>query len=347
MLSADEAKLSAFSSVIMAIRILEHSLIKIVLVIDEQEKLIGTITDSDIRSGLLQGVNVQASVESVMQKNPVTFPRDVSRQIVTDFMIKNKIKWVSLIDPNGKVAGVAFYDMLTGIFYPPRSNKVLIIEDNGENLLVARSDYSHETNNSIEIKSKLELILLRFIHYGFTEFIVITNYNGHMIENRFGSGRELKCSISYLAGYEVMEDGVNLSFLIKNSYEPMLIINGNILPSVNFLEMLDYHTVNNNIATICVRHHRVKVLHDVIKMKDGNLKTIDDKAVYDDIVDTGIYTLEPQVFSSPQSYNITNIFTLLISLVQNGQKVSIFSVPENWVDVDTPDDLIIAKRFFA
>ena len=196
-------------------------------------------------------------------------------------------------------------------------------------------------------KPMLEHILQQFIKQGFSEFHICVNYLGHMIEEYFGDGRLLKCRIHYVRETESLGTAGALSLIEKSFADPFILINGDILSSVDFCELLDYHDTSKGVATVCARMHRMEVPFGVIQLKDGALDAIVEKPVYENLISAGIYVMEPSTLAHVPKGRVTDMPTVLQSLAQAHKKVSVFPLREDWMDVGRLDDLIKAKRQFA
>jgi dTDP-glucose pyrophosphorylase/CBS domain-containing protein len=332
------------ATILDAMQTINKSDARIALVVDKHGKLVGSITDGDIRRGLLAGQTLESPAFVVMNKAPFVMPYSTPRQDLLNIMQERDIRQIPLVRDDGTFAGITTESLLEGISHIPRSNPVVIMAGGkGKRLLPITTDIPKPM---VEIHGKpmLEWIIQRFVHQGFSEFHLAINHLGHIIEEYFGDGKQFHCRIHYLREKEFLGTAGALSLFSRAAQEPIVVINGDILASIDFGSIVDYHVSAGSIATVCARPHRMEVPYGVIQLKDGMLEAIVEKPVYEDLVSAGIYALDPKALRFVPKDQITDMPTLLATLVQNQQKVAVFPMREDWVDVGRHDDLERAKN---
>lgn len=344
---ASEVQVRDDLPVLNALQIIENSIAKIALVIDPSHKLLGSITDGDIRRAFLRGCTPQSPVREVMHSSPITMLVSSTKNQIIEVMLAEKIKQVPLLEPDGTLLGIAIYDMLTGFERVPRSNPVVIMAGGkGKRLLPLTADIPKPM---IEVAGKpiLEKILQHFITQGFSNFYFAVNYLGNLIEDYFSSGSKWNCNIKYVRETEFMGTAGALSLLKLELKESFIVINGDILTSLDFGDLLDYHESSKGIATVCARQHLTSVPYGVIKLKDGRLEAIVEKPVYEDLISAGIYAFTPGVLDFIPTGTVADMPDVLLSLAKENRKVDIFPMKEDWVDVGRHDDLQQLKLSFV
>lgn len=346
-IDATSILLSADAPIIRAMEILERESAKIVLVTDASGKLIGSIVDGDIRRAFLKGMGPQTPVCEMMHKKPVTLPVTASRDTILEAMRTLDIKQIPLVKENGSLAGIAVQNILLGWHHAPRPNRVVIMAGGkGKRLMPITADMP-KPMVPVGGKPILEWIILRCIHYGFTEFTLAINYLGHMIEGYFGNGAGLDCHIDYIKEKEFLGTAGALSLLPHKEQHPLLVMNGDILSGLDFAEMVDFHAQGSYAASVCARTHRMEVPFGVIHMENGCLSNIVEKPVYDNVISAGIYVLSPPALNYIPQNTVTDMPGLLLSLVGDKQRVGVFTLEDEWVDVGRHDDLERARRVLA
>lgn len=347
LVDAAEVSLSPDDSVLKAIERIERSYAKIGLIVDAQGKPIGSVTDGDIRRGLLKGCTLESPVKDIMHANPYALPVTTPRLQIIDMMQSMDVKQIPLLNSNGTIAGIAIYSRLIGLTHAPRNNKVVIMAGGkGRRLLPITSDIPKPM---IEVGGKpiLEWIVQRFLQQGFHDFTFAINYLGHMIEDYFGNGSRFSCKIEYLREKEFLGTAGALSLLPKNIKEPLVVMNGDILANVDFGEVIDYHVTHNAAATVCARQHRVEVPYGVIQTKNGLLKNIIEKPVYDDLISAGMYVINPEIIAQVPQKQAVDMPGVLLDAVHRNQKVAVFAIRDEWVDIGRHDDLEQVKMLAA
>ncbi len=347
MIDASSIMLPEDAPLIQAMEVLEKTQAKIVLVVDAQKKLVGSVVDGDMRRAFLRGRTLQTPISEVMHKSPTVLPVTSSRQQILEAMHKLEVKQIPLISPDGTIAGIAVHDMLMGLVHQDRPNRVVIMAGGkGKRLMPITSDMP-KPMVAVGGKPILEWILLRFTHYGFRNFTFAINYLGHMIEDYFGDGSRFGCHIEYVKEKEFLGTAGALSLLPAQEKNPLIVMNGDILSSIDFAGLVDFHDADNASATVCARSHRMEVPFGVIELQNGYLNSIVEKPVYDNLISAGIYVLSPDALKYIAPNTVTDMPGLLLSLVQDKKKVGVFSLQEDWVDIGRHDDLERAKRNFT
>lgn len=187
-------------------------------------------------------------------------------------------------------------------------------------------------------KPILEWIIKRFVDQGFVDFTISLGYLGEQIEGYFGDGSDFGCSITYVRDSSPGGTAGALNLLALPS-EPFIVINGDVLASVNYNDLLRYHKNHKCLATIGATTHRVEIPFGVLKVEDYRLTGIEEKPVYDYPIAAGIYVFSPEALQSlPEGYvDMPDFIGALNS-------VSVFPISGDWRDVGRPEDLSHARR---
>lgn len=330
-----------------ALEVINGNDARIALVVNAAGKMAGSLTDGDIRRALLAGCTLESPAREAMHTNPFIMPSCSTRQQIIESMHQAQVKQMPLLENDGTLVGIAVYDMITGFMSAPRDNPVVIMAGGkGKRLLPLTRDIPKPM---VEVGGKpmLEHILQQFIRQGFTRFHIAVNYLGHMIEEYFGDGSMWKCTIEYMHEKEPLGTAGALSLLSKAPEHPFIVINGDILSSVDFGELLDYHLASRSAATVCARMHRMEVPFGVIELKDNMLEAIVEKPVYENLISAGVYVMEPTVLRHIPKGKPMDMPMVLQSLVKDRRQVAVFPLRDDWMDVGRLDDLLQAKRSFA
>lgn len=335
------------ATILKAMEIINNNDAKIALVVNKSGKLLGSLTDGDVRRGILSGLKLDSKAVAAMQKNPYIMPAISTRQQVIEGMHNAQVKQMPLIKPDGTLVGIAVYDIISGFMQTQRSNRVVIMAGGKGTRMWPLTRDIPKPMVEVGGKPMLEHIIQQFIRQGFTNFTITLNYLGHMIEEYFADGSMWNCHIEYVHEKESMGTAGALSLIEEPFAEPFILINGDILTSVDFGELLDYHISGDGMATVCARTHRMEVPFGVIQLNDGMLEAIVEKPVYENLISAGIYVMEPKVLKTIPKGKVTDMPTVLQSLAQNKKKVAVFPLRDDWMDVGRLDDLVKAKRQFA
>lgn len=182
-------------------------------------------------------------------------------------------------------------------------------------------------------KPMLEWIIKRFVDQGFTDFIISLGYLGQKIEEYFGNGKGFGCNIQYV--YESSPRGTAGALsLIPAQAEDFIVINGDVLASVNYSDLFRYHRNSGATATIGATTHRVEIPFGVLRVSNYRLDGIDEKPAYDYPIAAGIYVISPKAAKS-----IPDGYIDMPDFIEQLDSVSVFPISGEWRDVGRPEDL--------
>jgi len=317
----------------------------IVLVADSGDHLLGTVTDGDVRRGLLRGLSLTDRVEEVMNKAPTTTSHRDDRTAILALMKRKLFHQIPLVDERGRVVGLETIDEL---LQPGRRETPVVLLAGGLGLrLRPLTEEVPKPMLRIGDKPILESILDSFVEHGFCKFHFAVNYRADVIERHFGNGSKWGVEIAYLRENERLGTVGPLSLMPELSTEPVVVMNADILTRVNFSQLLDYHRSNQALATVCVREHRHTVPYGVVSMDgDSLLVGIEEKPVHRSMVSAGIYVIEPLALRELPRGGYCDMPTFLQALIARQQRVIGFPIHEFWLDIGRLEDLERAVEYF-
>jgi dTDP-glucose pyrophosphorylase len=323
--------LNKTASIKEAMQIIDNNLIKIALVVDGNQKLIGTITDGDIRRSILKGTSLNQSVKNIMNSNFIYAEVGDSKEKIYQLAKDNLVNQVPIVNKDLILMGIE--DLINFSPNIKRENTVVLMAGGlGKRL----RPLTHETPKSmLKIKGKpiLEIILEGCIKYGFNNFILSVNYKSEIIEEYFGDGDKLGIKIQYVKDKGKMGTAGSLYFLKKQLRKDFLVINSDLLTNINLSHLVDFHYNNNSKATMCIREYDLKVPYGVVNVEKENISSIEEKPVHSFFVNAGIYMLNPSVLKHVPENSFFDMPTLFNILIQNNEKVSPFPIREYWLDI--------------
>ena len=345
-MSADEeiwrrAIISAHSTIEQVIRNLNQSGIKIVLVVNEKDELEGTISDGDIRSGLLKGLNLNSPIETIIHQNALVVPPEMARDMVMQLMVANKILQIPVVDEHQHVIGLYLWSEITTP--PKRSNLMVIMAGGMGTRLRPHTESCPKSLLSVAGKPMLEHIIERAKLEGFSNFVIAIHYLGHMIEDYFGNGQRLDVNIEYLREQTPLGTAGALSLLNSRLHAPFVVTNGDVITDIRYGELLDFHIRHNAKATMAVRVHEWQHPFGVVQMKGVDIVGFEEKPVARSNINAGIYALDPDVLGVLSIDERCDMPTLFALLQAQTMRTVAYPMHEPWLDVGRPDDLTRAN----
>jgi len=316
--------------------------LQIVLVVDESTKLLGTVTDGDIRRGLLAGVNIDASLASVMRSNALVVPPEMAREMVVHLMRVNKLRQVPVIDADHRLVGLHLWDEDTPS--EARPNTMVIMAGGLGKRLRPHTENCPKPMLPVAGKPMLEHIIERARLEGFRHFVLAVMYLGHIIEDYFGDGSRWQVRIDYLRENSPLGTAGALGLLAPAPSVPFVVTNGDVLSDIRYGEVLDFHARHGAAATMAVRLHEWQHPFGVVQTNGVDIVGFEEKPINRTHINAGIYVLSPEVLRHVRPNTPLDMPSLFEQLYEEGQRTVAFPMHEPWLDVGRPDDLALANK---
>jgi dTDP-glucose pyrophosphorylase len=336
-----QALISPESTIGDAIRAIDQSRIQIALVVDRQGVLLGTVTDGDVRRGLLRGLGTEKPVPLIMNARPTTVAEEEPPARVLELMKRTTHRCIPSVDKAGKIARV--YHLADFLRTQARTNTVVIMAGGLGSRLNPLTRETPKPLIRVGPKPILENILDNFREYGFRDFFLSVNYKAEMVKAYFGDGSRWDIRIRYLEEATRLGTAGSLSLLESRPEQPLIVMNGDLITKVNFEQMLDFHAEHGAHATMGVREYDLQVPFGVVKLDGDRITAIDEKPLHRFFVNAGIYVLEPEALDLVPRNVEFDMTTLFHSLSKQGRRTSAFPIREYWLDVGRLDDLERAR----
>jgi dTDP-glucose pyrophosphorylase len=332
-----QAILPADATIGQAIRNLDQIAIKIVMVANATGVLEGTISDGDIRRGLLKGLDLNSPITSVVHRNALVVPPELGRELVMQLMVANKIQQIPVVDAQHHVVGLYLWDEITTP--PTRPNLMVIMAGGMGTRLRPHTENCPKPLLAVAGKPMLEHIIDRAKLEGFNHFVLAIHYLGHMIEAHFGNGERLDVQIDYLREQSPLGTAGALGLLNPLPDAPFVVTNGDVITDIRYGELLDFHARHAAAATMAVRVHEWQHPFGVVQMRGVEIVGFEEKPIARSHINAGVYVLDPAALSALR-YDAHCDMPRLFELLQAEAKRTVaYPMHEPWLDVGRPDDL--------
>ena len=315
--------------------------IRIVLVINERGELEGTISDGDIRRGLLKGLDLKSSIEKVIHRNPLVVPPEMGREMVMQLMLVNKIQQIPVVNEHRYIVGLHLWDEITTV--TERSNMMVIMAGGMGTRLRPQTENCPKPLLPVAGKPILEHIIERAKLEGFSHFVLTIHYLGHMIEEHFGNGESLGVRIDYVREQSPLGTAGALGLINPLPEAAFVVTNGDIITGIHYGELLDFHTRYDAAATMAVRVHEWQHPFGVVQTQGVEIVGFEEKPVARSHINAGVYALNPEALSLLSADAYCNMPTLFERLQANTKRTVAYPMHEPWLDVGRPGDLIRAN----
>ena len=332
-------KISASPSakIIEVIDIIDRGSYQVALIVDELDRLIGTVTDGDIRRALLRGETLEAAIGGVMQRSFKCLPESATDSDAMALMIREDLQQVPAVDECGRVVRLFILDEL--IKAKNVSNTVVIMAGGEGKRLYPLTQDCPKPMLRVNDKPILEIILEQCINGGFSHFYFSVNYLKEQIREYFGDGARWRVHIDYLEENKPLGTAGALSLLPPQTKEPVLVLNGDVLTRVDYKNLLRFHAEHSAGATVCVREHTTEIPYGVIHVKDLHILKIEEKPRLLNYVNCGIYLINPELFNLIPQNSFFDMPDLIDLALSKRYPIVAFPIHEYWLDVGYPSTL--------
>ncbi|EMT45874.1 nucleotidyltransferase family protein [Anoxybacillus flavithermus] len=340
-----ELLVSPYSSIFETMKNIDETAAQIALVVNEEHQLLGTVTDGDIRRGILKGISLEDQVLKVMNQNPVAVQQGVSRQAIKKLFQEKKLRQLPIVNENNQVVDVIFSnDIFAPIIF---DNWVVLMAGGLGTRLRPLTENIPKPMLKVGTKPILQTILESFIEYGFHKFYLSVNYKREIIKEYFGDGVEWGVQIEYLDENKRLGTAGALSLFSEKPNNPIIVMNGDILTKINFQQLLQFHEETHSIATMCVREYQYQIPYGVVRIDGSTLCSIEEKPIERYFVNAGIYVLNPEALDVIPRNEYFDMPSLFETLIKQQKKTSVFPIREYWLDIGKMPDFEKANLEFS
>ncbi len=338
-------------SIADAIRLIDGNSAGIALVVDEERRLIGTVTDGDVRRAMLRHESLDAPVSVLLKRPPdspyaapVTAPVGTNSAELLVLMKQHELRHIPLLDADHHVVDLALREHLD-IDEPIGARAVVMAGGKGTRLAPLTSE-TPKPMLPLGDRPLMERLVGSLRDAGIVKMHVTTHFRPEKIREHFGDGEGLGIELSYVTEDEPLGTAGSLR-LVTPGPEPLVVVNGDILTTVNFRSLIRYHRDSGAVLTIGLRSYEVSVPYGVVESDGSRVVRISEKPVYRYFVNAGIYVVEPSAIRHIPEGRRFDMTDLIDRLLACGEQVASFPLREYWLDIGRPEDYERAQRDHA
>jgi dTDP-glucose pyrophosphorylase len=323
-------------SILQAIERLNVTGLQIILVVDSNDILIGTLTDGDIRRRLLTGLDLQGKIKTVMCTNVLSVSTIADRQQVEKIMKSHRLSQLPVVDDGKKLVGLHLWDDISPVYHP---NLMVIMAGGMGKRLLPLTEKCPKPMLLIGDKPILEHLILKARDEGFRKFVISIGYLGYIIEEYFSDGSAFDVEIEYLREDKPTGTAGALRQLKHAGELPFLVTNGDVLCDVKYSDLLRFHRLQGADATMAVHLHQWQHAFGVVDIDDGVVTNLREKPMITSYINAGLYCFNKKILGElldAESFDMTDMF---LALINNKKRVLAYPLHESWTDVGLPRDL--------
>ena len=329
------------STVKDAIRVINDTGLKIAMVIDQELKFVGIVSDGDIRRGILRGIDMDGFVSPIVQKNCTTVLSGTDRGSVIALMNSNSISQIPILDINNEVVGLHVWnDSFRAI---ERDELVVIMAGGKGTRLLPFTEDLPKPLLPVSGKPILTHIIEKAKKEGFRRFVISIHHLGELIEEYYGNGESLDVEISYLREKNPLGTAGALSLLTPTPLTPILVTNADVYSQIRFDNLLDFHKQKNGIATMATKFYQTENPFGVVDTDGFKIVGYQEKPTTNQLVNAGVYVLEPAALKHLNFEIKIDMPELFRILRENGKDTFVYPVHESWLDIGHIDEYLALK----
>jgi dTDP-glucose pyrophosphorylase len=314
------------------------------LVVDCERRLLGTLSDGDVRRALLRGVTLETSVSEAMHTTPTVMHNHDDRETRLGLIKRLGLHQLPIVNNHGHVVGLEIVDDYLQI--PIRDESVVIMAGGLGSRLSELTRDTPKPMLNVGSRPILETIVRSFSEQGFRRFYLAVNYKADQIENHFGDGSRFDIEVNYLREQQRMGTAGALSLLPPELEHPVVVTNADLLTKADYASMIESHLATSADATMGVRKYEIQVPFGVVQEQDGRISSIFEKPVKQFMVSAGIYVLSPSVLNLVPRDQFFDMPTLFESITEKGLVARSHHIDGYWLDIGQPSDFERANHDF-
>jgi len=311
---------------------------QIALIVDAEGRLLGTLTDGDVRRSMLREIPTDRPVAEIMNSTPITADSDMGRDQKINMLKTKEIHHLPLVDSDNQVVGIDHIESLLGPRTLSKPNRVVLLAGGKGQRLQPLTEKTPKPLLPLGGRPILETLMHQLITHGFSQYYLSVNHLAEVVKNHFGDGEHLGVDIEYLEEDTPLGTAGPLGLITEKLEDPIFVINGDVMTNVDFTGLLDHHNEQKASITVATREFEMEVPFGVLKMDEHRIHSVTEKPVQKFNVSAGIYVISPEVVSLVPHNTNFDMPDLLNTVVKNGQKAIGFPIHEYWLDVGRIED---------
>jgi dTDP-glucose pyrophosphorylase/predicted transcriptional regulator len=325
-----------------AIKVINESTSRIVLVIDCENKLLGTVTDGDIRRFILRNGNLDVELKEIMNRNFVSTNEGTKAPEALAILKKRTLRHLPIVDSKGRLSGL--YDLDTLILKnEERSNAVLIMAGGEGRRLLPLTERIPKPMLLVNGRPILEIIISQCVAAGFRRFYVSVNYLKHSIMDYFGNGASRGIKIDYLEETEPLGTGGALRLMPESIESPFFVMNGDVLAKVDLPGMLNKHGQCQADMSVATSEYEVVVPYGVVETEGSQIRDVIEKPTFKYSINAGVYIVNPEIVRKMKLKTKIDMPEIVQTAIRDGLNVIEYNIDDYWIDIGLPQTLDQAR----
>lgn len=325
-----------------AIKVLNNSGKRIVLICTDKKRLVGTVSDGDIRRGLVKGLDIDSPITGIIKRDAITASIKSGENSLISLMDSKEILQLPLVEDSFIVAGLYLRSFSSSP--NPIENPIVIMAGGLGKRLMPRTENCPKPLLEVRGKPILQHIIESAKKSGFKNFIISLNYLGYMIEDFFGDGQSFDVKITYIKEEEPLGTAGALSLINPVPSIPIIVANGDLISDIDFGDLLNFHLQNNAVASMAVRVFENRQNFGVVEIEGIDIVGFEEKPIIKTKLNAGVYALNPEALIAMEYDTKCDMPSLFTKLQKRNNKILAYLMYESWTDVGREDDYLKVNK---
>ncbi|MEO0898437.1 MAG: nucleotidyltransferase family protein [Bacteroidota bacterium] len=305
---------------------MEERKAKLLIVVDQDGKLLGTISDTDIRRALL---TAKYDMEDIMNPHPI-YIQQGHKDRLEEAMAGRFVSALPVVDSSKKVIEVIQPEQ-RGVSKKP--NKVVLMVGGLGRRLGELTQHMPKPMLPLGHKPILHIILDSFLSFGFEDFYFCVNYKAEIIREYFGDGSAFGANIQYIEEAKPLGTAGPLSLIEEEWEHPFIVMNGDLITTLNFESLLSFHQEKKGMATMCLHEHNYQLPFGVVNSRNSRILSLEEKPLQTCFVNAGIYVMEAKALEYLPYNTHMDMTTLFDRMMQTDEALHSYIINEFWLDI--------------
>jgi dTDP-glucose pyrophosphorylase len=333
--------ISEAANIRAALIAIDQGAAEIALVVVDENRLLGTLTDGDLRRAMIGGASLEDRASMYMRRSFTSVGEQTTRAEVLDLMRAHTLAQIPVLDGKGRLVGLHLLQEIVGNVERP--NWAVIMAGGRGERLRPLTDAIPKPMIRVAGRPILERLVLHLAGFGIRRIFISVNYMAHIIESHFGDGSTLGCHIEYLREKEPLGTGGAISLLQDSPEDPFLVLNGDLVTQWDVGRMLAFHRDGGYKATVGVHDYVHTIPYGVIETRGDKVALLREKPTATWLANAGVYVLDPELVARVPKGVHFPLPALVEECIERHEAVGAFRIEEDWTDVGQPPDLNRAR----
>lgn len=306
----------------------------VLFIVDEKGLLVGTLSDGDIRRGLLKNGAMHDNVATVMNRNYYkVYQNGIDKDLIRELKEK-KIVYVPVIDQHGAIHSIVNLEEYKEII-PVEA--VIMAGGKGERLMPLTKDIPKPLLK-IGNKPILEHNIDRLAKYGINNINICLNYLGEQIENYLGDGAQKEIRIRYIRESRPLGTIGALGLAKNFSHDTILVMNADLLTNIDFANFYNAFVNSGAEMAVATVPHHVDMPYAILELDEERVISLHEKPRYTYFANAGIYLIKSELLSYIPKADFFNATDLMEAVISDKRKLINYPILEYWMDIGRLND---------